>query len=537
MRTATKGKTDSLIGQKVGNYVVRDKIGEGPVGTAYLCEHPMLGRWVVLKAFHEDLAVHTMVLEQILREAKAANELRHPNIVEITDFGALRLGRHSVVYFVMEYLEGESLAARIARVMLLPEEIRAIARQCCAALEAAHAAGILHLGLKPQNIFLTRRDGDASFVKILDFGVAAAVARASGKALLGTTAYMSPEQVAARGAVDARSDVFSVGAVLYEMATGSPPFPADPTAPRAPVRPCVLRPGLPQDLEAIVLHAIEVEPDRRFQSVAHLREALDNPAAHFDAYRSQTPAYAAHSGRTLSLTPEEMPQPTAPPPPPVEIADMRTMIAPVGAIPGPAPPAPEPLSMLRIPVAPPPEPAPSPPEAPPPRRRALAAVALSVTAIGVVAAVFLVSRSGPTEPPTPPTAPAATAAPAALPPTTPAAVAAPDAAPRVAEVTPPAPPESVAIRLVTEPAGATVVRNGRREGTTPLVLTVPKDAPAIPVGIALAGYEDVARDLVTDSSREVILVLREAPPPAAVEKPKPTPPPHKPKPKRKKPLI
>jgi serine/threonine-protein kinase len=136
-----------LVGEHIGNYVVRAKLGEGPVGAVYLCQHPLLGTKATLKTLREDLAAQEHVVEVIFREAKIVNDLHHANIVEVTDFGSLRRGRHRIVYFVMEHLDGETLADRVVRVAVATDEVLHILRQACSAVAAAHGAGILHRGL------------------------------------------------------------------------------------------------------------------------------------------------------------------------------------------------------------------------------------------------------------------------------------------------------------------------------------------------------------------------------------------------------
>jgi serine/threonine-protein kinase len=293
-----------LIGHKIGNYVVTRRLGGGGMGTVYLCEHPMLGRHAALKVLHEDLAIDNDVVDRFFHEAKAACEIGNQHIVDVLDFG--RDG--NVVYLLMEYLEGESLGARQQRSPLDPADALRVIAQCCEALEASHAKGIVHRDLKPENIFLCRRGNDALFVKIVDFGIAKLLSdpthqQTAAGIILGTPVYMSPEQCEGKGHVDARADIYSLGVVMFELFTGRVPFidagvgevmVAHMTRPTP--RPSMLRPTVPPGIEAIILHAMEKSPARRFQSMRELAEALANPDAHLAGYQLPVaPTLAAQS--------------------------------------------------------------------------------------------------------------------------------------------------------------------------------------------------------------------------------------------------
>ena len=255
------------------------------MGVVYLCEHPLIRRRVAAKVLHEELAASEDIVRRLYAEAKAANEINSEHIIEVIDFGRIDDNGHELVYLLMEFLEGEALGNRLWRTGLTIDESLHIVGQCCEALEASHMAGIVHRDLKPENVFLLERRGDPNFVKILDFGIAKVSGNPSTKTrtgvLLGTPAYMSPEQCRGAGSVDARADIYSLGIVLYELTTGDVPFNGDgygrillaqmTEKPRPPTQ---LNKDLPKVVEAIVLRALEKDPARRFQSMAEFGAAI-----------------------------------------------------------------------------------------------------------------------------------------------------------------------------------------------------------------------------------------------------------------------
>ena len=242
------------------------------MGTVYAGEHVEIGKGVAIKILHPAYSTQQDLVERFRREARAASRIGHPNIVDVTDFGSTEDG---CAYFVMEHLDGIDLADVLSHERRL-DSPRAcnIAIQICRALAAAHAAGVIHRDLKPENIFLVARDGQADFVKVLDFGIARSMGRArrltNPGVAMGTPEYMAPEQ-AEGGAVDHRSDIYSVGALIYEMASGSPP---QLNRDKDLIPPRGVKADIPEELDRIVMRALERDPDRRYQTMGQLEYDL-----------------------------------------------------------------------------------------------------------------------------------------------------------------------------------------------------------------------------------------------------------------------
>jgi serine/threonine-protein kinase len=220
-----------VIGRSIGNYKIVRVLGEGGMGTVYLAEHPMIGKRVAVKMLRPDLGADPGLVSRFFQEARAVNEIRHPNIVDISDFGHTSDG---IVYFVMELMEGQSLREHLTAHTSMPlDQMLPVACQVCDALAAAHRAGIVHRDLKPDNIFLVNDPTTPGAVraKLFDFGVAKLLGeqekqvghKTMAGSVVGTPFYMSPEQALCHD-VTAASDIYSMGVVMYEMITGRLPF-------------------------------------------------------------------------------------------------------------------------------------------------------------------------------------------------------------------------------------------------------------------------------------------------------------------------
>jgi eukaryotic-like serine/threonine-protein kinase len=279
-----------MIGIKINNYEMVQAIGEGGMGTVYLARHPFIGRKAAVKVLHEGLARDKSLVARFLNEARAANAIRHPNIIDIIDVGML--AGSETPYLMMEFLEGENLASRLRREGRLDAPVAVdIAQQTAGALAAAHGAGIIHRDLKPENLFLVPHGSlpGRTIVKVLDFGIAKLRGEISGNqvrtetgALMGTPPYMSPEQCRGIGRdIDHRTDIYALGIILYEMLCGAPPFQAPGFGDilvmhlmQPPEPPRQRNPGVPEALEALILKALSKAADDRFATMAELENAL-----------------------------------------------------------------------------------------------------------------------------------------------------------------------------------------------------------------------------------------------------------------------
>lgn len=342
--------TTSLVGQSLGNYRLTGSLGFGAMGHVYSAEHQLMGRKAAIKVLSEQLSQNAEVVERFLNEARAVNDIRHPHVVEITDFGQVD-GRY---YLIMELLEGETLADYMAQCgALSATEVVRIGSQIASALDAAHRHGIVHRDLKPDNIFLIEHQDYPTFVKVLDFGVAKLMGpkhRARGRltevgALIGTPHYMSPEQCLGELDVGPLSDVYSLGIMLYEMACGELPFDSDNLSRLLlshinETPPPVSSHGyeLPEFLTEAIDKAIRKTPEERHPSMQAFRGALlRDPRLSGEAI-DELLSMAGLSAMDATLPAEAAPPPVSrrqqpvsnarkPPPSRTQVEKARTMAA------------------------------------------------------------------------------------------------------------------------------------------------------------------------------------------------------------------
>ncbi|HLM57329.1 MAG TPA: serine/threonine-protein kinase [Pyrinomonadaceae bacterium] len=353
-------REDPLVGQVLaGKYRIEEKIDEGGMGCVYRATHVLMEKTVAVKVLHPALAADEKIVARFTREARAASRISHPHAINVTDFGESEGG---VVYLVMEYLRGGTLKDVIRSEGPMPlKRVVEIVRQMGGALEAAHAEGVVHRDLKSDNIMLQEAADGSDWAKVLDFGIAKIQESVDNtdpgltapNIIIGTPQYMSPEQCAQASDIDARSDIYSFGVILYEMFVGHVPFTGDsPTVIMMKhlqdTPPSVLdeRKDLPAEVGRVVARALAKRPEDRFQKVSELSEALALAAEGESAASLAAAAAAIETDRIVQPTgPNEAPRTTV-----AEELDESTVVTPryrtsttgESELPPPVAPMPEP---------------------------------------------------------------------------------------------------------------------------------------------------------------------------------------------------
>lgn len=475
----------SLIGHTIGNYRVTKLLGEGGMGVVYQAEHPVIGRTVAIKLLHTWMARDKEVVARFFNEARAIHTVGHENIVEILDFGQTADGQP---YFIMEFLAGEPLNEWVARGPMPPKDVAAVADQICRALGSAHGKGIIHRDLKPQNIHLLTLDSGRILAKVLDFGVAKITnagdlsqsVKTQTGSLMGTPLYMSPEQCRGAGEIDHRTDIYSLGVVVYEMLAGRPPFVSEGLVElfaahmlKAPPPLTDFAPDTPPAMAAAVMRALAKDAPARYSTMEDLRKALLGDGSLVGvgvAPAGGTQAYPARSGSTVVA--------------PIKAA--TTFSSMTSEIDDDLTPAHK-------------------------SRAGLVVGALLVAAAAAATYFLVVRRAGSGDS-------SAVASSGAAPGPSAAAgagTAPPPAAPPVA----PAVPATVTIRFEAKPAGVHVYRatDDRDLGAAPLELTLPRHGGTPVYVFRREGYLEQTLTAELDTDRTLRVKLEKAaPPPAAL---------------------
>jgi serine/threonine-protein kinase len=493
-----------MIGEKFGNYRAVSLLGEGGMGAVYLAEHPGIGRRVAVKVLHKNYIRDESLLTRFLNEARAANAIRHPNIIEILDSGTIADG---TPFLVMELLEGESLGTRIRRVgrLAIPTAVE-FAYQTASALGAAHKKGIVHRDLKPDNLFVVPdpHEPDRERIKVLDFGIAKLQQGSAGDSvktrtgtLMGTPIYMSPEQCRGTKTVDHRSDIYSLGIIFFEMLCGQPPFVSEGFGElvnmhlnvSAPA-PSTQRREIPPAIDAVVLRMLAKNPDDRFPDMAEVQTALKASGGSMFVVRGSVPSSPELGSKTPP--PGAVGQQTSPSNPDLwKLPNLRETTFSTGVGERVAASAGS-------------------------RKGKGLLIVVGAAAVAVAAGVF-VFRDGEkvgvqhveaeTTKGATPTGPTSA---------TKVAMAAPATQAPAAVVHPPvaAAPQKVAVRIESDPPGATVVddADGGVLGTTPFVLTRPRGG-TIKIRMEKDGYTPNPHALSLDEDSTIELTLEHKPAP------------------------
>ncbi len=501
-------RSGELLDQK---YLVGRLLGSGGMGSVYVAQHVVIGKRVAVKFLHAEYAENSALVERFQQEARAAAAVGHRSIIDIYDLGRAPDG---APYLVMELLDGESLAATMAREARLPAgEAVEIAIHALSALAAAHRKGIIHRDIKPDNIFLERTLSPSPIVKLLDFGISkmsqAALTHATRTGVaLGTPHYMAPEQARGELDLDARVDVYAMGVILYEALTGQVPFDAPNynallirVVQTEAVPPRQLRPDLSPELEAVVLRAMHKDRDRRYRRAEDLLEAL-------------LPFQEAVRPDRIVAMPAERPSPVPPAAPTLaddtRAVDARAETAISGAH---ATLTPQAWTTSVDPLAASGDP---PPAA---RRRGIWIAASGAIALGIAAAVIVPAWLGQGPPPSgaaqtpgpPPTGPLAPSPPTVAPPS-------PLAPPASAlAAVPPGPGPSRAdvavIEIADLPVGALVSLDGARVRDLPI--RIPRSDVMVRLRVEVEGRAPFDELLTPNRDQTVSVRLGPAPVPRA----------------------
>jgi eukaryotic-like serine/threonine-protein kinase len=312
------GEFDIAPGTKLGEYQIEAKIGQGGMGVVFSAVHPLIGKRAAIKILKRELCADPFQVERFVDEARVVNQIGHPNIVDVFAFGEMPDGRS---YFVMEWLKGETLRARIARGPIEVAETCRVVRLLARALQAAHEKGVIHRDLKPDNVILVEQRDEAPSVKLLDFGIAKLarsdhrVEKTATGAIVGTPQYIAPEQ--AKGyTIDARADIYALGGILFELFTGRPPFVADNAMEmvakhlmETPVRVSTLAPSISPELDELVFDMLAKTPDGRpsLEKIIGVLERSRDSSAVMRRARTATPAPPVADASSPFVRPESEP--------------------------------------------------------------------------------------------------------------------------------------------------------------------------------------------------------------------------------------
>ena len=462
-----------MIGETIGTYKILRELGEGGMGKVYLAQHQVIGRLAAIKLLLPEFSANEEMVGRMCNEARMTSLIRHPGLVDVYDFGRLPNGS---AYIVMEYLEGETLSALLVRNgPLAPDVARALARQVAAAVGAAHGKGIVHRDLKPDNIFIVA-DEELDIgvrARVLDFGIAKLGAGLAGGghrtrtgSMMGTPIYMSPEQCRGAGSVDARTDIYSLGCILFEMLTARQLFGFEGVGDiivahlhQVPPPASRFEPEVPAWLDAVLAKLLAKDPAARYQSMDEVSVALGGKP------------------RNRPSVPQTSGEKWVPPKTPTTLGQTAGQRANASIVQR--------------------------------RPRAIVAIVAGIFALGGIGAA-LALRGEPQMRPV--------ATPTPTPPPPPAPAPRPEPPPPVVVVSPPPepvappPPRQIVLKIRSTPSGAEVfLAGGEKVGVTPLEYTVVAAAGGVTFDVKLAGYVTKRLSLPSDADGEESVRLAAAP--------------------------